>query len=252
MPDVDRELHRPHAGPGAGDRPHRFRQVDDAGGDHRHGQPQPARPHHDGRGPRSSSCTSTAVPGQPARGRAGHPQLPHGAQARAAPGPGRHPRRRAPRPGDDLGGPDRGRDRPPRLRDAAHPVRRRTIDRIIDVFPPHQQGQVRTQLAATLQGVVCQTLVKTATARAGRSPPRSWSATPAIRAIIREGKIQQIQGSLQAGAKDGMQTLDSAPRRAGQHRADHLRRRARALLEPRRLRDPGRSSMQRVAASSWR
>ena len=51
-----------------------------------------------------------------------------------------------------------------------------TIDRVIDVFPPHQQQQVRAQLAAPLQGVVCQTLCQDApTARAASSPPRCWS-----------------------------------------------------------------------------
>ena len=51
-----------------------------------------------------------------------------------------------------------------------------TIDRIIDVFPPHQQQQVRVQLAGALQGVVCQTLAQDArTATAARSPPRCWS-----------------------------------------------------------------------------
>ena len=51
-----------------------------------------------------------------------------------------------------------------------------TIDRVIDVFPPHQQQQVRVQLAGALQGVVCQTLCQDrATARAAPSPPRCWS-----------------------------------------------------------------------------
>ncbi len=54
-------------------------------------------------------------------------------------------------------------------------TRPQTIDRIIDVFEPHQQGQVRAQLAATLQGVVCQTLVKRANGKGRSSRPRSWS-----------------------------------------------------------------------------
>ncbi|GHG52238.1 hypothetical protein GCM10011331_16720 [Flavimobilis marinus] len=83
-----------------------------------------------------------------------------------------------------------------------------TIDRIIDVFPPEQQGQVRVQLAATLQGVVCQTLCK----RAGR-PGRVVAtevmlATPAIRNLIREGKTHQIYTSMQSGIDQGMHTLD--------------------------------------------
>ena len=70
-----------------------------------------------------------------------------------------------------------------------------------------------------------------------------------IRAMIRDDKLQQIQGALQAGAKHGMQTLNAAPRRAGQGRADHLRRGPRGLHEPRGLRDAGR--LDRAAPTSW-
>ncbi len=91
-----------------------------------------------------------------------------------------------------------------------------TVDRIIDVFPPEQQGQVRTQLSASLQGVVCQTLCK----RAGR-PGRVVAtevmvATPAIRNLVREGKTHQIYSAMQAGSNQGMHTLD-------QHLADLVR-----------------------------
>ena len=87
-----------------------------------------------------------------------------------------------------------------------------TIDRVIDVFPPHQQGQVRTQLAATLQGVVCQTLVKKA--GGGRAVATEiLVTTPAIANLIREGKTYQIRSALQAGRAQGMNTMD-------QHLAD--------------------------------
>lgn len=87
-----------------------------------------------------------------------------------------------------------------------------TIDRIIDVFPPHQQGQVRAQLAATLQGVVCQTLVKKA--GGGRVVATEvLFTTPAIGNLIREGKTYQIPSSMQAGRSQGMHTMD-------QHLAD--------------------------------
>jgi len=83
-----------------------------------------------------------------------------------------------------------------------------TIDQIIDVFPPHQQQQVRVQLAGSLQGVVCQTLCKTADGRGRVVATEVLMATPAIRNLIREGKTHQIYSSMQAGAKHGMHTLD--------------------------------------------
>jgi twitching motility protein PilT len=84
-----------------------------------------------------------------------------------------------------------------------------TIDRIIDVFPPAQQQQVRVQLAGALQGVVCQQLVPTADGKGRVVAVEVMTATPAIRNLIREGKTHQIYSALQAGAKHGMQTMDS-------------------------------------------
>jgi twitching motility protein PilT len=83
-----------------------------------------------------------------------------------------------------------------------------TVDRIIDVFPPHQQGQVRTQLAATLQGVVCQTLVKRAGGVGRVAATEVMVITPGIANLIREGKTHQIPSSMQAGRESGMQTMD--------------------------------------------
>ena len=88
-----------------------------------------------------------------------------------------------------------------------------TIDRIIDVFPSHQQSQVRTQLAGALQGVVCQTLCKLADSPGRVVATEVLLATPAIRNLIREGKTHQIYSAMQAGAQLGMHTLD-------QHLAD--------------------------------
>ena len=88
-----------------------------------------------------------------------------------------------------------------------------TIDRVIDVFPPHQQQQVRVQLAGALQGVVCQTLAKSADGEGRIVATEVLVATPAIRNLIREGKTHQIYSALQAGAKHGMHTMD-------QHLAD--------------------------------
>ncbi len=83
-----------------------------------------------------------------------------------------------------------------------------TIDRIIDVFPPHQQQQVRVQLAGALQAVVCQQLVRTADGKGRVVATEILVATPAIRNLIREGKTHQIYSAMQAGAKHGMATMD--------------------------------------------
>jgi twitching motility protein PilT len=83
-----------------------------------------------------------------------------------------------------------------------------TIDRVIDVFPPHQQQQIRVQLAGALQGVVCQTLCRTFDGKGRAVATEVLVATPAVRNLIREGKTHQIYSSLQAGAKHGMHTLD--------------------------------------------
>jgi twitching motility protein PilT len=83
-----------------------------------------------------------------------------------------------------------------------------TIDRVIDVFPPHQQQQVRVQLAGAIQGVVCQTLCKTADGKGRVAATEILFATPAIRNLIREGKTHQIYSAMQAGAQHGMQTMD--------------------------------------------
>ena len=85
-----------------------------------------------------------------------------------------------------------------------------SIDRVIDVFPPEQQQQVRVQLAATLQGVVTQQLVPTAQ-RGGRAAAAEvLIVTPAVRNLIREGKVHQIYSAMQAGGRYGMQTMDQS------------------------------------------
>src|SRR6187200_636906 len=83
-----------------------------------------------------------------------------------------------------------------------------TIDRIIDVFPPHQQQQVRVQLSTTLMGVVTQQLIPTADGRGRAVAAEVLITTPAIRNLIREGKVHQIYSSMQAGGRYGMQTTD--------------------------------------------
>ena len=83
-----------------------------------------------------------------------------------------------------------------------------TIDRIIDVFPPHQQEQVRSQLALTLQGVVCQTLVKRTSGKGRAVATEILITTPAVSNLIREGQTHQITAAMQAGGQFGMRTLD--------------------------------------------
>ncbi|MGH1549455.1 PilT/PilU family type 4a pilus ATPase [Leifsonia poae] len=83
-----------------------------------------------------------------------------------------------------------------------------TIDRVIDVFPPHQQDQVRAQLAATLQGVVCQTLVRRANGKGRAVATEVLKMTPAIANLIREGKTYQVASMMQAGRDLGMHTMD--------------------------------------------
>ncbi len=85
-----------------------------------------------------------------------------------------------------------------------------TIDRLIDVFPPHQQEQVRIQVSLTLQGVICQQLLIRKD-KQGRVPVvETMVANPAIRNLIREGKTFQIYSALDTGAKLGMQSVDIA------------------------------------------
>jgi twitching motility protein PilT len=85
-----------------------------------------------------------------------------------------------------------------------------SINRIIDVFPSNQQQQVRAQLAFVLEGVVTQTLLPKAKGRGRAMACEIMVATPAIRALIRDDKVHQIQSALQSGKKHGMQTMNDA------------------------------------------
>jgi twitching motility protein PilT len=84
-----------------------------------------------------------------------------------------------------------------------------TVDRIIDVFPPHQQQQVRMQLSIALQGIVTQQLVPTTDGSGRVCACEVLVPTPAIRNLIREGKTHQIYSALQTSGAIGMQTMDS-------------------------------------------
>ncbi|MBF0122929.1 MAG: type IV pilus twitching motility protein PilT [Candidatus Omnitrophica bacterium] len=83
-----------------------------------------------------------------------------------------------------------------------------TVERIIDVFPPHQQHQVRQQLSAALQGVISQKLLPRAGGKGRVVATEIMVATPAIRNLIREGAVEQMVTSLQTGGQYGMRTMD--------------------------------------------
>lgn len=85
-----------------------------------------------------------------------------------------------------------------------------SVERIIDVFPPYQQQQVRVQLAESLAGVVSQQLLPTVDGAGRVAAVEVLVAVPAIRNMIREGKVHQIRSAMQAGGRHGMQTMDRA------------------------------------------
>ncbi len=84
-----------------------------------------------------------------------------------------------------------------------------TVDRIIDIFPSHQQAQVRMQLSIALQGIVTQQLLPTADGSGRTVAVEVLVPTPAVRNLIREGKTHQIYSTIQTSAASGMQTMDS-------------------------------------------
>ncbi len=85
-----------------------------------------------------------------------------------------------------------------------------TVDRIIDVFPGEQQGQVRIQLANSLVGVSTQQLVPTADGRSRAVACEIMIATTAVRSLIRDGKVHQIHNAMASGKRQGMQSMDES------------------------------------------
>jgi twitching motility protein PilT len=113
-----------------------------------------------------------------------------------------------------------------------------TIDRIIDVFPSAQQGQIRAQLSVALQGIMTQMLVPTADGAGRCVATEVLMPTPAVRNLIREAKSHQIYSVLQTGSAHGMQTMDSSLAqlvRAGKITRKLAESRAHSLEELRRL-----------------
>jgi twitching motility protein PilT len=84
------------------------------------------------------------------------------------------------------------------------------INRIIDVFPSHQQSQVRAQLSFVLEGIITQTLLPKRTGKGRAMAAEILVVTPAIRALIRDDKIHQVYSMMQSGKKHGMQTLNDS------------------------------------------
>lgn len=89
-----------------------------------------------------------------------------------------------------------------------------TIDRIIDVYPPHQQQQIRQQLSLTIQGIVSQQLLPRRDGKGRVAVLEVLAASPAVRNLIREGKTHQLLSVLQTSGKLGMQSMDGALRDA--------------------------------------
>lgn len=85
-----------------------------------------------------------------------------------------------------------------------------TVDRMIDVFPPHQQEQIRVQIAATLEGIVTQQLLPRASGQGRSAACEVLISTPAVRNLIREGKTYQLYTVMQTGGQQGMQTMNSS------------------------------------------
>ncbi|PAB58513.1 type IV pilus twitching motility protein PilT [Anaeromicrobium sediminis] len=86
----------------------------------------------------------------------------------------------------------------------------KTIDRIVDIFPPNQQQQVRVQLSSVLEGIVSQQLLEKSDGSGRVAALEIMTATTAIRNLIREGKTHQLQSSIQTGKKFGMRTMDNS------------------------------------------
>ncbi len=113
-----------------------------------------------------------------------------------------------------------------------------TIDRIIDVFPSEQQGQIRAQLSVALQGIMTQTLLPTADGSGRVAAAEILLPTAAVRNLIREGKTHQVYSVIQTGGSHGMQTMDAALAalvRSGKINRQLAESRAHSVEELRRL-----------------
>jgi len=85
-----------------------------------------------------------------------------------------------------------------------------TVDRIIDIFPPYQQDQIRTQLSMTLVGVIAQQLLPIKTGKGRVAAREIMINTPAVANLIRENKVAQLKTVIQTSADDQMVTMDQS------------------------------------------
>jgi twitching motility protein PilT len=85
-----------------------------------------------------------------------------------------------------------------------------TVNRIVDVFPAHQQQQIRTMLSFTLQAIICQQLVPKQHGKGRALAAEVMIASPAIRALVRDNKSHQIMSIIQTGAQIGMRTMNQS------------------------------------------
>ena len=111
-----------------------------------------------------------------------------------------------------------------------------TINRIIDVFPSHQQPQIRAQLSMVMEGILCQALLPRADGRGRAMVMEVLIPTPAIRNLIREDKIHQIYSAMQTGTgQTGMQTFNQGLANAYLPEANHTGNGAVSFVKPGRI-----------------
>jgi twitching motility protein PilT len=126
-----------------------------------------------------------------------------------------------------------------------------SINRIVDSFPQDQRSAILSQLAFVLEGVVCQQLVPHASGKGRLMIAEIMVCTPAIRAVIREGKVHQIYGLMQAGQKYGMQTMNMSLLAAYQKRKITLEEAMSRTSDAKELEEMmGRSSSHLATAGS--
>ena len=211
LPPALHELTEQSARPRARHRPDRLRQVDDARGADRRDQPHARRAHPHDRGPDRVRAPAQALHRQPARDRRRRDELRRGAARRAPPGPRRDPPRRDARPRDDLDRADRRRDRPPRLRHAAHAERARRRSTASSTSSRRRsRSRSASSSPARSRASSPRRCSRPPTARA--VSPRSRSSFPddAVRNLIRQAKVEQIYSVMQTGTQRGMQTMEQS------------------------------------------
>ncbi len=233
-------------------RPDGFRQVDHAGVHGRRRQHGTPRPHHDGRGPDRVPAQAQELHREPARGRGRHARVRPARSStccartptsswsvRCVTSRRSRPRSPRPRPATSSSRPCTRRTRRRRSTASSTCSRRTSSSRCACSSPTTLQGVVTQQLIPTADGqgraVACEVLV----------------TTPAIRNLIREGKVHQIYSSMQAGGRYGMQTMDMSLAQHVEGGPDHPAARVRALPRCRGAPAPHRRGGSHRCAARW-